>query len=227
MALDQYLPLYDAMRKAIKDCHSTDEIDNLIKDDMEALRMYTAQLEDKITRHLFNEIYLRATRRRGEIEIQIRSEQKLSDTACPKVTEAERKRISTAIRIAKIPEKEFEIEVTKPGVSKTKLLVVARQIPKPEPEYANRIDKETLEKIEHRQKLTKIAKSINEIRKGLKRAVDGFSVMKSTIETIGNYTEKEFTDGMYNDLQYIAKALRILDDLLKVNDTRDIPMLRR
>lgn len=222
------MPLYTNMCKAIRECHSIDEIDTIVQagNIEKAITLYTDQYSDRVTRDLFKQIYLRAARRKGELQKSLDINNKNGGGVS--VTKSERVRINENIRISNIPEQEFEAQVNLPGASKRKLLEYASKSsrPKPEPEYINRIDPETLAKIEHRQKLTKITSSIHQIRLALTRAVEGYNIMRYTIKQIPNYSEEQFTDGMYNDLHHIAKALRELKDLLNVSDTRNIPLVR-
>lgn len=60
------LPRYDAMCKAIAECHRIDEAKDL-RDKADALRMYTKQIRNREAEVQFAEIKMRAERRCGEL----------------------------------------------------------------------------------------------------------------------------------------------------------------
>jgi hypothetical protein len=212
------MPLYTNMCKAIRECHTIDEVDQYVKGGniVEAIALYTMQCDDKTTRQLVAEIYLRAARRKGELQIELRSTQEQSAAAPPNISDSKQRRIRENIKIASIPEDEFEVEVKKPGASKRKLLKHARDKKKKEINYNKPYDDMAA------GKPNPLERYISELDNGLIQCASAFRKIRKITDNIGGLQDNERTSFIDIRLERIAKNLRELGEFFNTTDTRNI-----
>ena len=210
------MPLYANMCKAIRECHSVDEIDRIIESKglVKAIALYTIQCDDKATRQMIAEIYLRAARRKGELEIKLRSTTEQSAAPPPKVSESKERRTRENITIAKIPEPEFEVEIKRPGASKRKLLEYVKE--KKKHDYTK--PKEDL----MAGKPNLLERYVNELDSGLIQCASAFRKIRKITNNIGGLSDNERTAFIDIRLERIAKNLRELGEFFNTTDTRNI-----